>query len=95
MTQEPVISQVPSRRSSAEAGTVTSGMVFVVIPTVKDPDQSLPVTLSMTICEVKDQSKPLYIRQLPAQLEFPKAVTGGKIGGCARKEVLQVSVYCQ
>ena len=85
MTQEPVISQVPSRRSSAEAGTVTSGMVFVVIPTVKDPDQSLPVTLSMTICEVKDQS----------QLGFPKAVTGGKIGGCARKEVLQVSVYCQ
>lgn len=78
MTQEPVISQVPSRRSSAEAGTVTSGMVFVVIPTVKDPDQSLPVTLSMTICEVKDQSKPLYIGNFPHSWGFQKRLPAVK-----------------
>ena len=49
MTREPVISHVPSRRSITEAGTVNRGMVLVVIPTAMDPDQWLPVTLSITI----------------------------------------------
>ena len=32
------MSHVPSRSSSAEAGTANSGMVLVVIPTAIEPD---------------------------------------------------------